>query len=966
MRTTDQIVDLLAQRRAARGAVFELARAVSAHYNNRIAIPLPETTVREEPFVPNLIAQGIDQHAMRIASLLPDVDFPAQRKGEKYEKQAQLRRQAAYGWWESNGMDLLLRKRARHLIAYTGSVVEIIPDKTFGAPRWRIHSPLDTYPAPTQDDLDYRPSDVIITYTQPWSWLRRNYPTHAALVAEALSMHDKPHDDDKIEIARYLDHDSIILVAVGGGEITEMVREAEYGIGDARIINLGQKTGRGQWAITLDVAPQLACCPVITPTRLSLDQPKGQFDDTPGMFQMFARMMSLEVNAVTRAVYPDTWFIKDPQGGGEIIRPADGMRGVVGEVQGGQVINLAMQPGFQTTNVINMLERGLRLNAAMPAELGGECVDDHTEILTAQGWKRYDEIGVGTEILTLNHDTGLSEWQPIQDLHVYEAVPRSMLEVEGKRHSSLSTLNHRWPVVSRWNGERQWRTSAELTSNHRLPIAAMSADTPVEAKWSDALVELVAWFYTEGSRRDSGGQISQSVKKPEHVERIRAALRSLFGPPTTGWRHLSGCGQGGVGHDGVPRWNENTPNDRGVIRWDLSKHAADTLSEHCPDKVPTNDWLRTLTQAQLELFLNVSLLADNAGGPRFGQKDPARSEAFAFAAMLAGYGVSYRQRTKRETRPGWREGAYTAHIVRLRRNKFINMKEGAQRGSSTFRHVIYDGQVWCPTVENGSWLARRHGSVYYTGNSGSNIRTDRRGQSVLSAAIDFHIDEHQKILARSMKYELDVAAEVEAAYWRDQPKSIYVSWTRAKGRADYKPAELWAGDRTAVVSYPFAGMDINQVTVAIGQQVGMQVMSNETAMEKLATVDDPKKEKNRIAQEAIERAVLAGFEQQVAQGIVPLPDAVRALDLLRNQQVDVVEAFNQVQKEAQDRQASSGQPGEPSGPVAPGSPEAQPGIAQPGQGMEQPTAGPQAPQGLMGMRALLNSLTAGKSLTRSG
>lgn len=622
MRTTDQIVDLLAQRRAARGSVFELARAVSAHYNNRIAIPLPETTVREEPFVPNLIAQGIDQHAMRIASLLPDVDFPAQRKGEKYEKQAQLRRQAAYGWWESNGMDLLLRKRARHLIAYTGSVVEIIPDKTFGAPRWRIHSPLDTYPAPTQDDLDYRPSDVIITYTQPWSWLRRNYPTHAAVVAEALSMHDKPHDDDKIEIARYLDHDSIILVAVGGGEITEMVREAEYGIGDARIINLGQKTGRGQWAITLDVAPQLACCPVITPTRLSLDQPKGQFDDTPGMFQMFARMMSLEVNAVTRAVYPDTWFIKDPQGGGEIIRPADGMRGVVGEVQGGQVINLAMQPGFQTTNVINMLERGLRLNAAMPAELGGE--------------------------------------------------------------------------------------------------------------------------------------------------------------------------------------------------------------------------------------------------------------------------------------------------------------------------------------------------------SSSNIRTDRRGQSVLSAAIDFHIDEHQKILARSMKAELDVAAEVEAAYWRDQPKSIYVSWTRAKGRADYKPAELWAGDRTAVVSYPFAGMDINQVTVAIGQQVGMQVMSNETAMEKLATVDDPKKEKNRIAQEAIERAVLAGFEQQVAQGIVPLPDAVRALDLLRNQQVDVVEAFNQVQKEAQDRQASSGQPGEPSGPVAPGSPEAQPGIAQPGQGMEQPTAGPQAPQGLMGMRALLNSLTAGKSLTRSG
>jgi hypothetical protein len=32
--------------------------------------------------------------------------------------------------------------------------------------------------------------------------------------------------------------------------------------------------------------------------------------------------------------------------------------------------------------------------------------------------------------------------------------------------------------------------------------------------------------------------------------------------------------------------------------------------------------------------------------------------------------------------------------------------------------VDYDGgPIWCPTTENGSWLARREGSVYFSGNS---------------------------------------------------------------------------------------------------------------------------------------------------------------------------------------------------------------------------------------------------------
>src|SRR5690606_15096600 len=111
------------------------------------------------------------------------------------------------------------------------------------------------------------------------------------------------------------------------------------------------------------------------------------------------------------------------------------------------------------------------------------CVDTDTKILTREGWKTYDEVQVGRdEALTLNHETGLLEWEPILQTVTFEVEDLEMLSIEGDRHSSLSTLNHRWPVLhkvrenlvdpetgrktSRVVGwERQWKVSEDLNSN---------------------------------------------------------------------------------------------------------------------------------------------------------------------------------------------------------------------------------------------------------------------------------------------------------------------------------------------------------------------------------------------------------------------------------------------------------------------------------------------------------------------
>lgn len=41
--------------------------------------------------------------------------------------------------------------------------------------------------------------------------------------------------------------------------------------------------------------------------------------------------------------------------------------------------------------------------------------------------------------------------------------------------------------------------------------------------------------------------------------------------------------------------------------------------------------------------------------------------------------------------------------------------------------VEYGGTVWCPVTEDGTWLARRRGTVYFTGNSDRVYETVGRG-----------------------------------------------------------------------------------------------------------------------------------------------------------------------------------------------------------------------------------------------
>lgn len=223
----------------------------------------------------------------------------------------------------------------------------------------------------------------------------------------------------------------------------------------------------------------------------------------------------------------------------------------------------------------------------------------------------------------------------------------------------------------------------------------------------------------------------------------------------------------------------------------------------------------------------------------------------------------------------------------------------------------------------------------FGGESASNVRTDRRGQSIMSATVDHRIAEAQKVFARSKEKELSRAYRLAKAMYGSTRKSFWVSWKGAVGPADYTPDKDFTTD-VVFVRYSMPGTDVNGIAIAGGQRVGLGTLSPRTFMEMDPMVDDPDLEQDRVVYAQLQEAVLTGFKQQAAAGAIPISDAARVMELVVTHKMPVQEAIAQAQKEAQERQSSTVQP------VEPGSPESQPGLAQPGMGAEAGTAPPPA------------------------
>jgi len=324
---------------------------------------------------------------------------------------------------------------------------------------------------------------------------------------------------------------------------------------------------------------------------------------------------------------------------------------------------------------------------------------DHEALTRGRGWVGPDELRPGDVVMTLNHDTGRSEWQPVSAVNVFDAVDEPMLSLESATHSSLTTAAHSWPVFKSGKrvagSRRRWTTSESgFSATDRIQIAADHAGFGSEPKYSDDFVRLVALYTSDGwHEQPSRGRPRANVSKfaPDLVERVRPLL--------------AGSAEYSLQNGGV--------------RFRLGPDESAALFAAAPgkEKRVTRDFVLSLTESQLEVFLRAFVdIGDggevgSAGTMRFWQSDPGRLEAIELAAILSGRTVRWvRPTAAKKNAWGGRSGPCHGLTVSA-------VRRWVQPHKATREWIRYTGRVWCPTTPNGTWLARRDGRVFFTGNS---------------------------------------------------------------------------------------------------------------------------------------------------------------------------------------------------------------------------------------------------------
>ena len=355
MKSIEEIVDLYRQRVTAQGPVLSQMRQVRQLANGDVVVPLNELDRNTKSSVANLLVQGLDQMSMRVASTMPVPYFPALREGQdRSMAMARDRKRAMLSIWDQNRMNMKMRRRARHLLAYSNSPIYIKPNFDKRIPEWQLRNPLDTFPAPSADPDNPVPMDCIFSYSRTYQWLIQNY----GYALDGVLRVGRPQQDDMFTILEYCSADEVVTLVMGYEKERDPISNTAYmgspAVELSRVIN---RTGMPL---------------VIVPQRITLDKAHGQFDGLLGMYYTRARLQALTEIAIERGIFPDEYLVARPGENPEIMQVADGKSGQLGVVKGGDIQVQQSNPGYKTDSALDRLERQERLEGAIPAEFGGE------------------------------------------------------------------------------------------------------------------------------------------------------------------------------------------------------------------------------------------------------------------------------------------------------------------------------------------------------------------------------------------------------------------------------------------------------------------------------------------------------------------------------------------------------------------------------------------------------------------
>ncbi|MFG6661162.1 PLxRFG domain-containing protein [Sulfitobacter sp. 915] len=333
------------------------------------------------------------------------------------------------------------------------------------------------------------------------------------------------------------------------------------------------------------------------------------------------------------------------------------------------------------------------------------CVDEDTECLTTTGWKRHDALKPGDRIMSVD-DMGQAVEIGLQEINVFHRPQEIMLmSAKGKdRHFSMAMTPDHKCVIQRQTkeaGRRRWAHVEFIEAQNLKPSQALlripSAPLDRQGSVGEDMAALLGWFTSEGwfsknrgAKEKNNVRIEQSLThNPEYVEEIDGILNRL----------------------GASFSRHETKNGNHIL-WSLSGDVAQKVKGLVPDKMLTWDMVSSWSAEEMSACMDAFCKGDGTRRGKNGawtiqqKASTNRQNLDVLQAMATSTGrlASIGESNTRDV--AW----------------LLLGGDGPTKGTRTQVKemdvsTIQVPMVWCPTTDNGRWIARRNGRVFVTGNT---------------------------------------------------------------------------------------------------------------------------------------------------------------------------------------------------------------------------------------------------------
>ena len=372
------------------------------------------------------------------------------------------------------------------------------------------------------------------------------------------------------------------------------------------------------------------------------------------------------------------------------------------------------------------------------------CVDEETEILTKDGWRRHSTL-LETDIpITFNLITNEIQEDKLLDV-VYIKSEGYAYKIKGDGKDQMLHPKHR--VIYKYYEPKyrhDWLTQpVEVLSQYKaqidLPMAGHSS-RPYPVR--DNHIRLTAWLISEGSFRkypNRGITISQQEGKKADI--IRALLLE----------------------ENI-KFSEYHQTD--YINFYIWMEGADWIKQSLISGKNIPDWVMRLDDRQFRLFIDEYMLGDGHANPtgsgQIYSKDETLVDRFQIACLKHGYRTH-----KYYKQGGFKDGGWCLTIC----------PRDTVSVALTLRPpllVPYDGIFWGIATGNTTIICRRNGYVFITGNCMGHLH------SIVHDITD-------RLCVRNHKVKKVPQIATITGSWKKSYGAEYISWEETKG---FRPSHI--------------------------------------------------------------------------------------------------------------------------------------------------------------------------------